>query len=68
MSKPKSVMELLVTGEQRIFNFVESLMPFNLRKEAENCLPAAFQCWALPKVKKTVGQKKSICSFLVENG
>ena len=40
---PKSVIALLVMGEQRIFNFVESMMPLILRKEAEDCLPAAFQ-------------------------
>ena len=49
---PKSVTELLFMGENRIFNFVESLMLLNLRKEAENGLPAAFQFWAKPQVKK----------------
>ena len=54
---PKSVIELLVTGEHRILNFEESLMPLNLRKEAENYLPAAFQFWAIPKVKKQLETK-----------
>ena len=49
---PKSVSELLTMGDDRKFNFVESMMPLHLRKEAENCLPTAFQFWAIPKVKK----------------
>ena len=47
---PLSVTDLLFMGENRSFNFVESLMPLNLRKEAENCLPAIFQFWAKPQV------------------
>ena len=42
---PKSVIALLVMGEQRIFNFVESMMPLKLRKEAENCLPKVTCFW-----------------------
>ena len=39
-------------GENRNFNFLESLKPLHIRKKAENCLPAAFQFWAKPQVKK----------------
>ena len=60
---PKSVKELSVTGEHRILNFVESFMPLNMRKEAENCLPAAFQFWALPKVKKLLDKKINLLVF-----
>ena len=62
---PKSVNELLVTGEHRIFNFVESFMPLNMRKEAEYCVPAAFQVSALPKVKKLLDEK---INLLVSGG
>ena len=49
---PVSVTDLLFIGENRNFNFLESLKPLNIRKEAENCLPAAFQFWAKPQAKK----------------
>ena len=32
-------------------------MALHLKKEAENCLPAAFQFWAIPKVKKLLNDK-----------
>ena len=35
----------MVMGEQWIFNFVESMMPLKLRKEAENCLPKVTCFW-----------------------
>ena len=54
---PKSVSELLTMGDDRKFNFVESMMPLHLRKEADNCLPSAFQFWAIPKVKKLLNVK-----------
>ena len=39
---PLSVSDLLVLGENRVFNFVESFNPLNMRKEMENYLPAIF--------------------------
>jgi len=60
---PKSVSELLTLGDDRRFNFVESMMTLNLRKEAENCLPAAFQFWAIPKVKKLLDEKIKLLVF-----
>ena len=47
---PHSVSDLLVTGDKRVFNFMEAMNPINLRKEVENCLPAAFQFWAIPEL------------------
>ena len=37
-------------GEERRFNFFESMYPMNIRIEAEYNLAAAFQFWNLPKV------------------
>ena len=39
------------------------MIPLNLRKEAENCLPAAFQFWAIPKVKKQLDKKIKLLVF-----
>ena len=50
MEMPRTVSNLLVAGEVRIFNFVESMNPLNVRKEMENCLPVAFQFWAIPEI------------------
>ena len=47
---PTSIDQLLLQGEQRTFNFFESLYPLNIRIEAENGLAAAFQFWKIPKV------------------
>ena len=41
----------------RVFNFVESLLPLNVRKEIENCLPASFEFWAIPIIKKLLAKK-----------
>ena len=60
---PKSVKELLVKGEHQNKNFVESFKSLNIRKEAEYCLPAAFQFWALPKVKKLLDEKINLFIF-----
>ena len=60
---PLFVTDLLFMGENRSFNFVESLMPLNLRKEAENCLPAAFQFWAKPQVKKLLDKQINLLLF-----
>ena len=46
---PYSVSDLLTIGDNRVFNFLEAMNPINLRKEVENCLPAAFQFWAIPE-------------------
>ena len=48
----QSVSELLLMAECRVFNFLESFLLLKVRKEAENCLPAALQFWAIPKIKK----------------
>ena len=50
-------------GDDRKFNFVESMMPLHLRKEAENCLPTAFQFWVIPKVKKLLNEKIKLLVF-----
>ena len=47
---PTCIEDLLEQGEQRTFNFFESLYPLNIRIEADNGLPAAFQFWKIPKV------------------
>ena len=60
---PLSVSEFLVMGECRVFNFVESLWPLNVRKEVEICLPAAFQFWAIPKIKKLWDKKIDVLVF-----
>ena len=54
---PPSVSNLLSAGEIRIFNFVESMNPPNVRKEMENCLPAAFQFLATPEIQKILDGK-----------
>ena len=62
---PETVSHLLVAGEIRIFNFVESMNALNIRKEIGNCLPAAFQFWAVPKIRKSLDK---IISLLVFGG
>ena len=57
---PESVFELLTLGGARKFNLSESLMALHLRKEADNCLSAAFQFWAIPKVKKLLDEKVNV--------
>ena len=47
---PISIDELLRIGEERTFNFFESMYPMNIKIEAENGLTAAFQFLNLPKV------------------
>ena len=47
---PTSIDELLKSGDERTFNFFESMYPMNIRIEAVNGLTAAFQFWNLPKV------------------
>ena len=54
---PTSISNLLFAGEIRIFNFVESMNPLNVRKEMENCLPSAFQFWAIPEIRKILDEK-----------
>ena len=60
---PQSVSDLLAMGVCRVLIFVESLLPLNVRKEVENCRSAAFQFWAIPKIKKTLGQKNQSVWF-----
>ena len=47
---PISIDELLRIGDERTFNFFESMYPMNIKIEAENGLTAAFQFWNIPKV------------------
>ena len=54
---PPSVSNLLFAGEIRIFNFVEYTNPLNVRKEMKNCLPSAFQFWAIPEIRKIIDEK-----------
>ena len=60
---PESVSELLTLGDDRKFNFTESMMTLHLRKEADNCLSAAFQFWNIPKVKKLLDKKNQYTSL-----
>ena len=60
---PHSVLDLLVTGDNRVFNFLEAMNPINLRNEVENCLPAAFQFWAIPEFRKLLDDKISALVF-----
>ena len=60
---PLTVSNLLVAGEVRIFNFVESINPLNVRKEMENCLPATFQFWAIPEICKSLDEKISLLVY-----
>ena len=39
------------------------MMTLHLRKEADNCLSAAFQFWNIPKVKKLLEEKINILVF-----
>ena len=55
--------ELSTLGDDRKFNFVESMMALHFRKEADNCFSAAFQFWALPKVKKLLNEKIKLLVF-----
>ena len=48
---PNTIDKLICAGEERIFNFFESMYPLNIRKEAENGLFSAFQFQKLPKTK-----------------
>ena len=49
---PINIGDLLRMGDERTFNFFESMYPMNsnIRIEAEYGLAAAFQFWNLPKV------------------
>ena len=60
---PESVSELLTLGDGRKFNFTESMMTLHLRKEADNCLSAAFQFWTIPEVKKLLDEKIHLLVF-----
>ena len=60
---PQSVMKLLGTGEQQIFNFVDSLMPLNLRKEAEIVFLQLFNSGLYQREKKRLGEKNQFVSF-----
>ena len=60
---PHSVSDLLVTGDNRVFNFLEAMNPINLKKEVENCIPAAFQFWAIPEFRKLLDEKISSLVF-----
>ena len=53
---PISIGDLLKMGEERTFNFFESMYPMNIRIEAEYGLSAAFQFWNLPKVVLKIGR------------
>ena len=58
-----SVLDLLVAGENRVFNFVEAMNPINLRKEVVNCLPATFQFWTIPEVWKLLDENICLLVF-----
>ena len=49
---PVSVDKLIHDGDKRKFNFFESMYPLNIRRDAENGLPSAFQFWNLAKTRK----------------
>ena len=48
---PKPVSELLTMGDDRKFNFLESMMPLHLRKEAENCYLLPFNFGRFPRLR-----------------
>ena len=50
INQPISIDELLRIGDERTFNFFESMYPMHIKIEAENGLTAAFQLWNPPKV------------------
>jgi len=54
---PLTVSHLLVAGEIRIFNFVESMNLLNVRSKMENCFSATFQFWAIPEIRKSLDKK-----------
>ena len=60
---PQSIPHLLFAGEIRIFNFVESMNPLNIRKEMENCLPSAFQFWAIPEIRRILDEKMMLLVY-----
>ena len=47
-------------GECKVFNFVESLFPLNVRNEVEDFFPAAFQFWGIPKIKKLLEENEPV--------
>ena len=49
---PVSVDKLIHDGDKRKFNFFESMYPLNIRRDAENGSPSAFQFWNLAKPEK----------------
>ena len=46
---PNSIEQLLQQGEERTFNFFESMYPLNIKIEAEHSITAAFQFWNLQR-------------------
>ena len=60
---PQSIPHLLFAGEIRIFNFVESMNPLNIRKEMENYLPSAFQFWAIPEIREILDEKMMLLVY-----
>ena len=60
---PLSVLDLFVLGKNRVFHFVESFNPLNMRKEMENYLHAIFQFWAIPDIRKLL-EKNQFVSLL----
>ena len=60
---PLSVSNLFVAGEERFFNFVESVNPLNVRKEMENYLHATFQLWAIPGMRKLLDENINLFVF-----
>ena len=63
LEMPLSISELLGMGENSVFNFVKSMLPFNVRKEIDSCLPALFQFWDIPKVRKLLDEKINLLLF-----
>ena len=60
---PLSVTDLLVTGDNRVFNFLEAMNPKKLKEEKEACLPSAFSFWTIPKFRKLLDEKINVLVF-----
>ena len=61
---PNTSDKLLQLGEQRTFNFFGSIYLFNIRKDTENGMTAAFQFWKIPKIQ--IRMDELLVDFLFE--
>jgi hypothetical protein len=45
------------------FQLLESMNLLSVRKEMENCLPAAFQFWTIPEIRKSLDKNISVLVY-----